>query len=249
MRTNIVITGASSGLGAGMARRFAAQGRNLALCARRTERLDELAEELTARHPGIRVITRELDVNDHERVFEVFEEFRAELGTLDRVIVNAGLGKGARIGTGHFEANKQTVETNHVAALAQCEAAMGIFRQQNAGHLVVVSSFASLRGMPKQMTAYASSKAGASALAEGIRADVLRTPIQVTTVLPGYIESEMTGAKEGGTPLLAGAERGVRAMVEAIEKERAKAFVPAWPWRPLSLLVRLLPAKMLRELA
>lgn len=249
MRTNIVITGASSGLGAGMARRFAAAGRNLALCARRTERLDALAEELTSQHPGIRVITRELDVNDHGRVFQVFEEFRAELGTLDRVIVNAGLGKGARIGTGHFEANKQTAETNYVAALAQCEAAMGIFREQNAGHLVVVSSFASLRGMPKQMTTYASSKAAALALAEGIRADTLRTPIKVSSVLPGYIESEMTGQKEGGTPLLAGAEVGVQEMVKAIEKEPAKAYVPAWPWKPLSLLVRLLPAKMLRKLA
>ena len=113
----------------------------------------------------------------------------------------------------------------------------------------MVSSFAALRGMPKQMTAYASSKAGVLALAEGIRADVLDTPIEVTSVLPGYIESEMTGSKEGGTPLLAGADEGVLEMVEAIEKERAKSVVPAWPWRPLGLLVRMLPAKLLRKLA
>ena len=124
---------------------------------------------------------------------------------------------------------------------------MGVFREQNAGHLVVVSSFAALRGLPKQVTAYASSKAGALALAEGIRADVVRTPIEVTTLLPGYIESEMTGSKEGGTPLLAGTERGVREMVKAIERETAKAYVPRWPWLPLSLVMRLLPAGLLRR--
>ncbi|PXY27620.1 SDR family oxidoreductase [Prauserella muralis] len=248
MRTNILITGASSGLGEGMARRFAAEGRNLALCARRTDRLDALAAELTERHPGIRVLTRELDVNDHDRVFTVFGEFRAELGTLDRVVVNAGLGKGQPVGTGYFRANRQTVETNLVAALAQCEAAMEIFREQNAGHLVLVSSFSALRGMPRNLTAYAASKAGAAALADGIRADTLRTPITVTTLLPGYIESEMTG-RAGRTPLMAGAEAGARAMVKAIEREPARAYVPGLPWAPLSVIVRLLPARLLRRLA
>lgn len=247
VRKNIVITGASSGLGEGMARRFAAQGRNLALCARRRDRLDALAAELTARHPGIRVVVRELDVNDHDRVFTVFDDFRTELGTLDRVIVNAGLGKGQPIGTGSFTVNRQTVETNLVAGLAQCEAAVSVLREQNAGHLVVLSSFSALRGMPRNMTAYAASKAGIAALAEGIRTDLLSTPIAVTTVLPGYIESEMTGRSAGRTPLMAGADAGVNALVQAVEKEPAKAYVPSWPWLPLSVLVRLLPARLLRR--
>ncbi|WP_019816367.1 SDR family oxidoreductase [Saccharomonospora saliphila] len=248
VRSNIVITGASSGLGEGMARHFAALGRDLALCARRRERLDTLAAELTERYPGIRVVVRELDVNDHDRVFEVFDEFRAELGTLDRVIVNAGLGKGQPIGTGAFGANRQTVETNLVAALAQCEAAMTIFRERNAGHLVVVSSFSALRGMPRNITAYAASKAGASALADGIRVDTLNTPIRVTTLLPGYIESEMTRRSGGRTPLLADAGTGAKALVRAIEKERPRAYIPAWPWAPLSALVRVLPASLLRRI-
>ncbi|PXY21928.1 SDR family oxidoreductase [Prauserella flavalba] len=245
-RKNIVITGASAGLGEGMARRFAADGRNLALCARRTGRLDALAEELTAAYPGIRVVTRELDVNDHDRVFTVFREFRDELGSLDRVIVNAGLGKGQPIGTGYFTANRQTVETNLVAALAQCEAALEIFREQRAGHLVVVSSFSALRGLPRNLTAYAASKAGVATLADGIRADVHGTPIAVTTLLPGYIASEMTG-RAGRTPLLASAERGGKALVKAIESEKAKAYVPTVPWAPLSVVLRVLPTGLLRR--
>ncbi|OZM71682.1 short chain dehydrogenase [Amycolatopsis antarctica] len=239
-RRNIVITGASSGLGEGMARQFAAMGRNLALCARRTERIEELARELRKQHSGITVVTHELDVNEHDRVFEVFDGFRAELGSLDRVIVNAGIGKGKPIGTGYFAANKQTVETNLVAALAQAEAAMGIFREQRAGHLVVVSSFSALRGLPRNVTAYAASKAGSAALADGIRADVRGTPITVTTLLPGYIESEMT-ARSGRNPMLAKADTGARALVRAIERERAKAYVPTWPWAPLSLVMRYAP--------
>ena len=133
LRRNILITGASSGLGRGMAREFAKLGRNLALCARRTERLEELQRELTQAYPGVRVAIRALDVNDYDKVFEVFRSFHEELGSLDRIIVNAGLGKGQPLGTGFFYANRQTAETNFVAALAQCEAAVELFRKQGEG--------------------------------------------------------------------------------------------------------------------
>jgi NADP-dependent 3-hydroxy acid dehydrogenase YdfG len=119
VRKNILITGASSGLGEGMAREFAARGRNLVLCARRTDRLEKLATELGSRHPESKVVVKTLDVNDHDQVFQVFRESADALGRLDRVIVNAGLGKGQALGTGYFYANKQTAETNFIAALAQ----------------------------------------------------------------------------------------------------------------------------------
>jgi short-subunit dehydrogenase len=246
VRKNIVITGASSGLGEGMARQFAAKNRNLALCARRTDRLDALAVELGEAYPGIKVVTRQLDVNDHDQVFAVFKEFRGELGTIDRVVINAGLGKGQPIGTGQFDANKQTMETNLVAALAQAEAAVEIFRDQQAGHLVVVSSFTALRGLPRNLTAYAASKAGVSALAEGIRAELDGTPIKVTTLLPGYIESEMVDLVEKN-PLITKAEAGAKALVAAIEAESAKAYVPTFPWAALSVVMRFAPTGLLKK--
>jgi short-subunit dehydrogenase len=248
VRQNILITGASSGLGRGMAREFAARGRNLALCARRLDRLEELRDELLGAHPGITVTVAPLDVDDHEQVFEVFRAFRIDLGQLDRVIVNAGLGKGQPIGTGHFHANVQTANTNILGALAQCEAAMEIFRDQGHGHLVVISSMSALRGMPRNLTTYAASKAAVAALAEGIRADVAGTEIAVSTIYPGYIRSEMN-ERVKKTPFMLDTETGCRHLAKAIEREPAKAYVPRWPWAPLSVALRTLPLSVVSRLS
>ncbi|MGH7268799.1 MAG: SDR family oxidoreductase [Polyangiaceae bacterium] len=248
MRKNILITGASSGLGRGMAREFAKLGRNLALCARRTDRLEELKRELLAAHPEIRVVVRPLDVMNFDQVFEVFHAFQADLGTLDRIIVNAGIGKGQPVGTGAFRANRQTAETNFVGALAQCEAAVEIFRKQNAGHLVTISSISALRGMRGNVTAYAASKAALASLSEGIRIELLRTPIRVSTTYPGYIRSEIN-EKVKKTPFIVDTETGCRAMVAAIEHERDEAFVPRWPWSALGFVMKRLPLRALARMS
>ncbi|HEY5843508.1 MAG TPA: SDR family oxidoreductase, partial [Mycobacterium sp.] len=195
-RQKILITGASSGLGAGMARAFAAKGRDLALCARRTDRLDELKAELTQRHPGITVAVATLDVNDHEQVPKVFGELSVALGGIDRVIVNAGLGKGAPLGSGKLWANKATIETNLVAALVQIETALEMFKRSGSGHLVLISSVAGNKGVPGVKAAYAASKAGLSSLGESLRAEYRKGPISITVLEPGYIESEMTAKSE-----------------------------------------------------
>ena len=191
-RQKILITGASSGLGAGMARAFAAKGRDLALCARRVDRLDELKAELTERHPGINVAVAALDVNDHEQVPKVFAELEDQLGGIDRVIVNAGVGKGAPLGSGKLYANKATIETNLVAALVQIETAIEMFKNTGGGHLVLISSVLGNKGVPGIKAAYAASKAGVSSLGESLRAEYPNGPIKVTVLEPGYIESEMT---------------------------------------------------------
>jgi short-subunit dehydrogenase len=248
MRKTILITGASSGLGAEMARQFAARGHDLALCARRTEKLEALREEISAASPGARVEIRPLDVTDDDQVFEVFAAFQADFGTIDRVVVNAGLGKGAPLGTGRYDANRQTAMTNFVAALAQTEAAMEIFRAQDAGHLVMISSMSAVRGMPETLTTYAATKVAVAHLAEGLRAELHGTPIKVTVLYPGYIRSEMNEKVAQSTPLMASTEKGVKAMVEAIEKEKGSAFVPALPWAPLSVVMRHAPMPLFKKL-
>src|SRR6202790_418632 len=246
-RKNILITGASSGLGAGMAREFAARGPNLGLGPRRTDRLDALREELLARHPGITVAVRTLDVNDHDAVFEVFNRFAEDLGRLDRVIVNAGVGKGASLGTGHSRVTAQAAQTNFVATLAQAEAALELFRPQRDGHLVLMSSMSAVRGLPR-LTTYGASKAGVAALGEGVRADLIGNPIKVTTLLPGYIRTELNATAKS-TPLIIDAENGCRLLAKAIEREPARAIVPAWPWVPIGVAMRLLPLSIVAKLS
>lgn len=239
-RRKILITGASSGLGAGMAREFARRGRDLALCARRVDNLEQLRTELSAAHPGITVAVRGLDVNDHEAVPTVFTELRDELGGLDRVIVNAGLGKGAPVGTGRADANIATVTTNLVGALAQAEAALQIFRAQDSGHLVLISSMSAVRGFPGRKAAYSASKAGLSALGDALTTELRGSPIAVTTVQPGFIATEMV-VRAGDNKLAVPLERGVASMVAAIERETVRACVPQWPWRALNIVLPLLP--------
>lgn len=247
-RQNILITGASSGLGFTMAKMYAAQGKNLALCARRVERLEELQQEIAKINPTVKVFVRALDVNDHDRVFEVFKAFANDLGHLDRVIVNAGMGSGASLGTGYFYANKKTAITNFVSAIAQCEAALELFRAQNYGHLVTISSMSAVRGFRRAMTVYAATKAAISSLSEGIRIDLLDTPIKVTTIHPGFIRSEIN-EKVKKVPFIVDTETGCNAILKAIDKEGANYFVPSWPWAIMCRLMKFAPLRLLKKMS
>ncbi|GAB3106891.1 SDR family oxidoreductase [Janibacter alkaliphilus] len=247
----IVITGASSGLGAEMARQFAALGYDLALCARRTDRLDGLQAEIAAAHPGRRVEIYALDVTDDDAVIAVTKKIAADLGGIDKFVVNAGLGKGAPVGKGSHYANKETLTTNVLGAFVQAEAAMQVFREQKRGHLVIISSVTSVRGFPSSMTAYASSKAAVASMGEGIRSEMMGKPdldIDVSVICPGYIRSEMNEKVEQKVKFMVDTEPGVRSMVEAIEARKAHAFVPAKPWAALGRVMQVAPLKVVRKL-
>lgn len=243
----ILITGASSGIGAMMARKFAYLGYDLAICARREERLESLKQEIEQQYP-VTVSVKTLDVTEYDDVFHVFNAFSNEFGKIDRIIVNAGIGDSRVIGHGRFETNRKTAEVNFISALAQCEAAMAIFRQQNFGHLVVISSMSAVRGLPRHLTTYAAAKAGLAHLAEGIRADMYKEklPITVSTIYPGYIRTELNiGAKY--LPFEIEEEEGAEIIIKAIEAKVDEAFVPAWPWLPIGLGMKYLPLKLISK--
>jgi len=250
-RKNILITGASSGLGKGMALEFAKQGCNLALCARRVENLEELKKEIVAIHPTCHVFLRALDVTIPEDVFDVFKAFNEDFKSigekLDRVIVNAGMGKGASLGIGYARANMQTAVTNFCGAISQFEAALEIFRKQNHGHLVAISSMSAFRGYSRGLNVYAATKAGLASLAEGARVDLLNKPIKVSTIYPGYIQSEMTDSMVKKPPFMTDLATGAKLLVKAINKEKNKSYVPGWPWHFFKLFMPFISLKMLRK--
>jgi short-subunit dehydrogenase len=239
----ILITGASAGLGAEMARQFADGGHDLVLTARRVGRLEQLRDEIRAKHPSRRIEVAALDVTDDDAVFRVF----AEHAPFDRVIVNAGVGSGQPVGTGDHAKNREIAMTNFVAALAQVEAAMQQFRAQGRGHLVVISSFAALRGLRGGPAVYAATKRGLAHLAESLRSEMFGTDIDVTAVYPGYIRSEMT-ADHTRAPFTVDTERGVRDIVAGIEKRRPTVYAPTLPWAPLSVVMRLLPLRLVSKM-
>lgn len=242
----VLITGASSGLGEEMARQFAARGHNLALCARRTDRLDTVAADIRSA-TGQRVETAALDVTDAAAVEAVFHDFAQRFGVIDRIVVNAGTGHGAALGTGCGQSNRVTAMTNFVGALSQTEAALEIFRRQGRGHLVLISSISAMRGMRKSMTTYAATKAGIASLAEGLRSENIKG-VDVSVIYPGYIRSEMNSGVEAKTRFIVDTRVGVKAMVAAIEKGRAKAYVPVWPWLPIAVAMKVLPLAVVRRL-
>lgn len=247
----VLITGASSGLGAMMARKFAFLGYDLAICARRLDRLNILKAELEKEF-GIKVYVRTLDVTVYDDIFTVFEDFVTNVqhdgGKLDKIIVNAGVGDSRVIGHGRFTINRATAEINFISALAQCEAAMGVFRRQNSGHLVVISSMSAVRGLPRHLTTYAAAKAGLARLAEGIRADTIREklPITVSTIYPGYVRTDLNiGAKY--LPFEVEEDEGADVIVKAIEAKVDEAYVPAWPWLPIGLGMKYLPLRLMTK--
>lgn len=248
--SSILITGASSGIGAEMARQFAALGHDLALAARRLDRLEELRSEISQAHPEVRVTVWQLDVTDDEAVFDVFRAVAADFGSLDRVIINAGVSTGAPIGTGGYPGNRATAMTNFVAVIAQAEAALEIMRAQGSGHLVFMSSFSALRGFTRSLTVYAATKAAVANLAEGLRSEMQGRgmDIQVTTIMPGFIRTELTESVPDA-PFMVDVQDGARAIVGAIEARKASALVPAWPWRPLAGVFKRAPLGVLRRLS
>jgi short-subunit dehydrogenase len=246
-RQRLFITGASAGLGEGMARRFAAMGRDLALAARRVDRLEALKAELLDAHPGIRVEVAALDVDDVDAVATVVPELAGRLGGIDRFIANAGIGKGTPVGSGRPGPNRRVLHTNVIGTHASCEAAVELFRAQGSGHLVVISSVAGVRGMGGTRTAYATSKAADAVLAEGIRADLLRDRatrrIAVTTIHPGFIATDINVGRRGLFSV--DLDTGVQALVAAIEREPVRAYVPEWPWRAVAALMRVVPLRVM----
>lgn len=237
------ISGASSGIGAELARQLAARGDDLALAARRRERLDTLAGQL--RPLGVTVTVHELDVTDGVAVDGVVRAADDAHGGLDVVVANAGRGGGSVVGSGRPEENVGVLETNLVGLLAQAEVALALFRPRDTGHLVLVSSVAGTRAMPGSMASYSVSKAGVRQLGRALRLDVAGTGVDVSVLLPGWVESEMTTRVRG--PLKTDVEPAVASMLASMDARRGEVYVPRW-WRLLARgVLPVVPASLLRR--
>ena len=259
-KRSVVITGASAGIGRALAFEFARQGYHLGLVARRLERLESLKAEILAAcakkgasagtraggDAAIKVDIAICDVNETELVPATLQALFRKMGKVDIVVVNAGINDFSRSGNGQFSIDQRIIQTNLIGAMATADAAVEYFRQQGGGHVVGISSLASLKGIPKQ-AAYCASKAGFSIYLESIGFELANKNIRVTTILPGFVETEIM-EEISQYPFSISAEKAAKAMVRDIEKEKKTSVVPAYPWRLISPLMRVIPDSLYAKL-
>jgi short-subunit dehydrogenase len=238
----MLITGASSGIGEGLAREFARRGYGLAIAARRLDRLEALVPRLLA-DGAAQVVTIALDVADTDAIGPAVQRAAAELGRLDVIVANAGVGPLTPTGRGKLPLMRETLNINLVGAIATIEAALPIFRAQGSGHVVGVTSVAASKGLPG-FGAYSASKAGLHRYLQSLRAELRGTRVVVTELAPGFIDTDINRDK-GARPFLIDVERGAAIMARMIERQVGKRWVPVLPWTIIALLLKILPASVL----
>ena len=241
----VFLTGASSGLGKGMAREFAQRGYDLVLTARRLELLEALAEELR-QNSDARILVKALDVCDGTAVAQILAEAQQELGRLDIVIANAGIGVTGRAGQSSMQDIERMIDVNVKGLIATVEASLPLFRTQKSGQIVGISSVAGSRGLPGGGV-YGATKAAVTNYLEAVQAETQGESLDVTILAPGYIDTPINqGAKS--RPFVISAETGCKKLVDAIEKKKRFAFVPGWPWSLLAPLLRRLPTSVIAKM-
>jgi len=243
---SILITGASDGIGKALAMAMAKRGYHLALTARRLERLEALRSDINSTYPGIKVAIAQYDVCALDQAVPVFDRLRLELGSLDIIMINAGIAFAGKLGESPLESHTQVIDTNVNGAIAGIDAALRIFREQGQGHLIGTSSVAAYRGMPRN-AAYCASKAALTTLLETVRAETASENIQVTVFHPGFIDTEINRSLKS-RPFVIDVETGAEIFARLIEKEVKRSTVPVWPWCWVAPLLRKLPDKFIAKM-
>ena len=239
----VFITGASSGLGQALAKRYAAQGATLGLVARRIDKLEQLlatlGEPATSGHHCYG-----LDVRDRVALHEAARDFiqKAEaLGQqVDVVIANAGISAGTLTDKPEdFAVFEEIFDTNVLALVATFEPFTSAMIRTGKGCLVGMSSVAGVRGLPGA-GAYSASKAAVSAYCESLRLELRPKGVQVVTIAPGYVKSEMTAKNAYRMPFLMEADAFAAQAVQAIEQRKSLTVIP-WQMGWVASVLRVLP--------
>ena len=239
----VFITGASSGIGAALARHYAGADTGIGLCARRRDLLEELASGL----PG-RTALYASDITDTAALAAAAKDFISRFGTPDLVIANAGVSIGTHGDEiADVKTLRRVLEVN-VAGLAATLAAFApAMRAEGKGTLCGIASVAGFRGLPGA-GAYSASKAAAIAWLEALRTELAGSGVSVVTICPGYIDTPMTQVNKYRMPFLISADDAAKRFARAIAAKRRLAVIP-WQMAIVSTLLRVLPGWLYDRLA
>ena len=235
MTERVFITGASSGIGAALARHYAARGAVLGLVARRRDALAALVASLPGEH-AIYIV----DVADGAALQAAAADFVARFGLPDVVIANAGVS----VGTLTEEADdlpafERVMRTNVLGMVATFQPFAAPMRARGSGRLVGIASVAGIRGLPGA-GAYSASKAAAIAYLESLRVELHGSGVRVVTIAPGYIETPMTAVNRYPMPFMLPVDEAARRFVGAIDAGTTYTVIP-WQMGVVARLLRLLP--------
>ncbi len=248
--SNALVTGASGGIGAEIARRLAGRGVNLALSGRREEVLRELAAEVADR--GVRCVTVPADLTDRAQVKGLISQAEQELGPLDVLVNNAGVEQVSSFTACSEQELSQTIEVNLTVPLLLTHAAVPGMLERGRGHVVFISSLAGKVG-PAYNEPYAASKAGLIALTQSLRAEYSQSPVGFSVVCPGFTAGEgmyQRMADEGHTSNRLVGETSTKkvadAVVRAIRDDVGEIVESGAPIRPMLALAQIAPGAVER---
>jgi len=227
----VLVTGASSGIGRGLAVELARRGAGVGLLARRTELLTKIVDEIEA--AGGHALALACDVIDAGAVRNAADQLGASFGPIDVLVANAGVASTTHGAELNAEEIAGLINVNVVGVINSVTAVVGGMTERGRGQLVAISSLAAYRGLPKS-AAYCSSKAAVSAFFESLRLDLEPKGIAVTIIHPGFIKTPLTAGRKADMPYLMELDEAVEKIVRAIEK-RKKSY--AFPWQ-LATIVR-----------
>ena len=234
----ILITGATSAIGAALADIYAQRGVMLYLHGRNEAKLAEVAERCAAR--GAQVQTHRLDVRD----LSALRDWLEALAPLDLVIVNAGMN--THIGTGGEPEPWDMVETlldvNLKAAMGITQAVLPAMRARGSGQIALVSSLAAYFGLPLT-PAYCASKAGLKAYGEALHGWLAPEGVRVNVIMPGYVKSPMCDDMPGPKPFLWSPERAAKVIRRGLERDKVRISFP-FPLNCGTWLLAVLPASV-----
>ena len=234
-----LITGASSGIGAGLARRLATKGAAVVLCARRKEELESLATDIRAANGIARV--RVVDVADGDAVAAVVRAADDELGGLDLIIANAGVGVMSHKPPA-WEDARAMCNVNFTGAIATLTAVLPRMLERRRGHLVGISSLSALAPLPTS-SVYSATKAGLTMFIESLQIDLHGTGVHATVVHPGFVRTRMTAKNRFPMPFLLELDDAVDRIAERLPDAPARIDFPL----PLSAAIHFaaaLPARV-----
>ncbi|MBN3865681.1 SDR family NAD(P)-dependent oxidoreductase [Pseudomonas frederiksbergensis] len=220
----ILITGATGGIGGALAPTYAAPGVTLILQGRRTERLEEMAEQCRA--AGARVILHALDVQDLVAVREWISQI-SETEKPDLIIVGAGVNTatGPDLEDEVWELSQALIEVNVMAAIATVQAALPAMRARKHGQIALFSSLAGWRGLPVTPS-YSASKAAIKAYGEAMRDLVAADGVRINVIMPGYVESKMCFEMPGPKPLLWTPDKAAQRIRRGLAADQARISFP-----------------------